>query len=651
MWPGTGVRRVPGVAVAVRGDLPPRRSDPAGGQGGAPAPTSTTDTAHTTVTTTTTTSTTTTSTTLTTTTTTTAPLPTLGAQAQAVQQANLDGAQRLRQAIGANDLAQVQAVLLQAPYALHAADRRGWTPILSACKYASADTVRWLIGRGARITDAGPFGLTCLHMAAINKDHPDAIGVLRQALSAGAFREMANTPDQWGARPVALAAECGQPDDVVNALQLTRVAPPFQLAPTSYRRGWLIVGSDHEDADYGPLAAVGRQGGIEMMTCGDGRQGLSWKGLCALNIQPGDFVVAEFHSVWIGHLQRVMVVLSEDEMAPWVDVARLLFEKGVATMLLLGCDIARTMEPLRRRFQHDPGIPPPFDPRVGHRGLGITLVGREGETLRQLNRDAMRLFLEDGAMRRQHGVGGDALQRRSVQAMQTLVWDDRQGQVVVRARAALTAHDLHGVPPAQADKARRDLLLLHVWDNDLAQARALVQEHHVDPHTATDSGGHALLLACERGHLGIADWLVRMSVVQVNAADKKGNTPLLAASEHGHTEVVGLLLGCGALIHQANNEAFTGLHFASMNGHLAVVRLLMAGGARIHQPTDDGETPLWLASSKGHVAVVQALLDHGAEVDQADDDGVSPLQAATNRGHVSVARVLQQAVAGATDST
>ncbi|WP_159596173.1 ankyrin repeat domain-containing protein [Hydrogenophaga sp. BPS33] len=469
------------------------------------------------------------------------------------------------------------AKLLQSKGAdVHTSLPNGWSPLLVACRDGSPFTVAWLIKQGVDLHARGIRGHTALHMAAMNTRHPENTEALRAAMPADKFREMANQPNDWRTLPVGLAAQCGQPLKVIQSLQMTQMAQPIQLAPTTFKRCWIIVGADHAAWDHGPFFKCGAAAGIEMHKLGDGMQDLSWQGLMDLPRMDGDMVALNFHSYWDDAYQQVMVILGRSERAPLVEVFRLLFEKGVLRILGLGCDIKRAIEAMRGRFQHDPGIPRPRHQDGGYQGLHITTVGGDGTNLIELNMQALVLWIEDGGTERTTGQPGIALLQRSAPPMNTLTWDAHQQALVIHERATLKAQELGDLQPRDAHRIRVGLLLMHASDNHFAEVKALVIEHGVDLNECDAFGLTALHHASQKGHLDIVRFILSQAPHQVHATAKQGDTPLHAASRAGHHGVVQLLLDHKASIHQANTAGLMPLHLALEWKHEETVRLLRA---------------------------------------------------------------------------
>ncbi|KAK4233039.1 ankyrin repeat-containing domain protein [Achaetomium macrosporum] len=110
------------------------------------------------------------------------------------------------------------------------------------------------------------------------------------------------------------------------------------------------------------------------------------------------------------------------------------------------------------------------------------------------------------------------------------------------------------------------------------------------------------------------------SQVDVNAADILGRTALFYASRNGHLRILGLLLGHGARMAQADWYGSTPLHEAVIHSHHAVVdRFLSArskGSSVVNTADSSGETPLSKACRFGdnEMVVLLALHSNGRTV-------------------------------------
>ena len=97
-------------------------------------------------------------------------------------------------------------------------------------------------------------------------------------------------------------------------------------------------------------------------------------------------------------------------------------------------------------------------------------------------------------------------------------------------------------------------LLQCVKNGDLDEVKRLILDG-ADANSTSSNGKSALFLACERGHLDVAEFLLQ------NGADIacSGFNPLVAASRNGHAECVELLLDCGA------DPSYRAMDFALQN--------------------------------------------------------------------------------------
>lgn len=497
----------------------------------------------------------------------------------------------------------------------------GWVPALKACFDGPPDTVRWLRQQGADFRPKKvPEKWTFMHMAAMNVWHLGVMNFLRQDLPANAFSALALMPDHWDATPGGLAAERGQPADFILGLQVRAVDMPLSLAPTTHRRSWLILGGEQADWSFDSVIQHGTQAGIEMHVHGDGNMGLAWAAIKALTVQPGDSVALLCHADWNSEFHRVMVQLGEHEVAPLTEVTRVLFEKGVLNMLLLGCRATQGRAALKNRFQLDPQIPRPV--RSGYEGLSITIVGAGGDTLTSLNREAIALWLEDSGTYLKTGVKGDALQRLCVPEMHTLGWHG--GQLEWRTRAALDADTLSGVTPAQSDHVKSQLLFMHANEGRLEAVRALVTRHGVDPNAQNEIGTTVLHLASERDHANVVAFLLAQPDVGMEVPDKQGRTALWTACHSGHADVVRLLLAHDANVDVEALNGKTPLWVACRGNRERVVDQLLTHGVDVEMPDNEGWTPLHVACRWGHLGVVESLLNMRADVTARTLDGETP---------------------------
>jgi hypothetical protein len=91
--------------------------------------------------------------------------------------------------------------------------------------------------------------------------------------------------------------------------------------------------------------------------------------------------------------------------------------------------------------------------------------------------------------------------------------------------------------------------------------------------------GTPLLLASDRGHLGIVQELIRAGA-NVNAVNKLGHRPILHAVERGYAEVVDALLAAGADISVTTKSGDTAMKLAEKKGYDRISIMLLAASTR-----------------------------------------------------------------------
>jgi len=149
-----------------------------------------------------------------------------------------------------------------------------------------------------------------------------------------------------------------------------------------------------------------------------------------------------------------------------------------------------------------------------------------------------------------------------------------------------------------------------------------------------------VLLACQGGHLEVAQWLVELGGTgDIRTADICDQTPFLLACVGGHLEVAQWLFGTGAagdINEQTTDEygqSMTLMYSACRGGHLDLVKWLYSLGA-----TKGGdETLLHAACSAGHLDVAKWLFEVGVAEDirARTVEGCTLMRAATNEHFVA----------------
>ena len=167
---------------------------------------------------------------------------------------------------------------------------------------------------------------------------------------------------------------------------------------------------------------------------------------------------------------------------------------------------------------------------------------------------------------------------------------------------------------------------------------------------AKDAHGQTPLhIACECGHLEVAQWLAHSAGARMNARSITGKTPLhlICGEEHvpprRRLKLVRWLHGVGASVDTVDSVGDRPLHIACESGHFELVQWLVDAGASIEAQNHDVRTPLHVAchaSSRPrgrHLEIAQWLCSHGADATTKSRDGQTPaqlLRAAGNEGMV-----------------
>ncbi|KAJ0416235.1 ankyrin repeat-containing domain protein [Aspergillus carlsbadensis] len=159
----------------------------------------------------------------------------------------------------------------------------------------------------------------------------------------------------------------------------------------------------------------------------------------------------------------------------------------------------------------------------------------------------------------------------------------------------------------------------------------------------------AIQVAVRDQRVSIVRKLLQNPDVDINypAKGSRGRTALQHAVENGNTELMAMLLACGADVNgsPAERRGATALQLAAMKGYLGIARKLISLGANINAPAAayEGRTALAGAAEHGRLDMLQLLLDEGALV--VGEDGESQyeeaIRLARKRGHYVAARLLE----------
>lgn len=215
----------------------------------------------------------------------------------------------------------------------------------------------------------------------------------------------------------------------------------------------------------------------------------------------------------------------------------------------------------------------------------------------------------------------------------------------------------------------------------------LLLNYGADPLAVTKNSkiSTPILLAAERGRLGIIQKLLLKTFKCLNGIDKeretclmkaviandltvckyilsssigscsklpkminiRGNTALHIAARLGRIECAKEMLKDSrvvGLINNANKNKMTALHLACKAGYMNVVRLLVDNRASLNLCDNKGASPLLVAVEAGAEDLVSLLLSSGASPTTAKSSGATGFHAAARRGHTNIISLLLSSI-------
>lgn len=175
--------------------------------------------------------------------------------------------------------------------------------------------------------------------------------------------------------------------------------------------------------------------------------------------------------------------------------------------------------------------------------------------------------------------------------------------------------------------------------------RLLVHTALFDINARNLEGDTALSIACDCGLTEVVRVLLECGA-DANTENARSKTPLILATElisPYDIQIVQMLVRSGAasVNHRTRGRnANTALLHAAKFGNIEVIKELVNYDADINFRSPDGSTALMRASYYNHVEIVRYLLNHGAVVDEKNGRGETALYTAAFRGHLNVVKIL-----------
>lgn len=165
-----------------------------------------------------------------------------------------------------------------------------------------------------------------------------------------------------------------------------------------------------------------------------------------------------------------------------------------------------------------------------------------------------------------------------------------------------------------------------VVGNDVEKVRDFVKLRQIDVNHADNNGKNALMHACEKDNLEMAEvvlgdkmWVFdsfqkyeRVAPVEmradINAKNADGNTALAEACKNGRNAVVHFLLEKGANVNSRNHDDDSALALSCKSGNIDAAKLLLLNGASINSQNAEGNTALMISCSNKDAGMVDLLV-------------------------------------------
>ncbi|QHE84383.1 ankyrin repeat domain-containing protein [Hydrogenophaga sp. BPS33] len=523
---------------------------------------------------------------------------TLSPQANAVQQANDEGPEKMVDAIMADDPKRVLAVLMLSPL-LNGAIKGGATPLRLAARLGKLKVVDYLLKHPDIQRTAGKGGWTALQEAA-RGGHIHVVKRLLKDSHAGSATSLST-----GATPFLTAIEHGHLK-VANVLlnKERKVAKQLSNQPLS-AGSW--VGRPNAEG-VTPLHMACRNGALETVQ-------------------------------WL--LAQPEILQHDGEVLDMETLLNLPAHDGKTPLLLA---IGSGQAALVKYLLKQPGVKP--EPE---NGAAAVLLAIRHDRL-----DMVELLQNKGA--NLHPVSKKDLtplqfaclngKLKAVKWLleQPVAWQHKHPNRTVATVLNEPTRD-GSTPLALATRSCNAQLV-----------KFLLDQGSIDPNKANKKGNTPLHEGVNTRDVGIVRLLLTHTKTKVNLESLDGISPFFQAIKNNDLEMAKLLLKNGASIHQPTRSGDTPLRHACMNHLVEIVKwllqqreVLQQNGRTLDRPTLLNQTPggndSLLMCAIGHGAeaellVMYLLAQTGIDVNQGNGEGKTPLQMAAQRGLLVITQQL-----------
>ena len=199
----------------------------------------------------------------------------------------------------------------------------------------------------------------------------------------------------------------------------------------------------------------------------------------------------------------------------------------------------------------------------------------------------------------------------------------------------------HGASPTSIDSDRRTVLHLTSQNKDATILKMLLDQDNTIINWQDGEGRTVLHMAVGQSNKVIVKYLLTLDYLDVNLQDEIQRTPLHWAAVLGNTDLVTMLLDCGADYTLGDKNGFRALHYAAQNDSQQTVCAMLDKDGVKDIPDNDQCTALMWASVKGCDNVLATLLlKKCSDVNAVDVHMQTALHMSTQAGHLNCVKLL-----------